>query len=66
MITGGRAADIKNSLKESLNKMNKTKVIKNLIRGYQKPLNQEGVKGLLKKKIYGSDDENAPHNPSPI
>mgnify|MGYP006893258223 CR=1 FL=1 len=50
---------VSNSLKESLNKLNKTKVIKSMIRGFQKPLGPGGIKGL-KKKGYESDSNNTP------
>ena len=45
---------ISNSLKKSLAKMNKTKVIKSLVKGYQKPLGSGGIRGLFKKKFNDS------------
>ena len=45
-----------NSLKKSLSKINKTAVIKNLVKGYQKPPGRDGIRGLYKKKGYDSDD----------
>jgi len=48
-----------NSLKESLNKISKTKVIKTMIKGFQRAPGAAGIKGLApkKKKGYASDDD---------
>ena len=57
------------SLKDSLNKLSKAKVIKSMIKGYQRPLGAGGIKGLApkKKKGYASDDDDpTPKKLTPI